>query len=245
MLGLLGLLWPLWMVGQTPDAAEVVRKSEENLRGLSNRATLSITIVRPTWTRQIKARTWAKGSEYSMIVIDAPARDRGTVFLKRKNEIWNYVPSIERNIKLPPSMMAQSWMGSDFKNDDLVQESSLVRDYTKKHLGFETISGKKCHKIEFTPLPDAPVVWGKLLAWISDGDWLQLRVEFYDEDGEKVSVLEGMDVRTLGNRTLPSRLRMTPLDKAGHYTEMKYDELEFGVALDTDYFTPQNMTRIR
>jgi outer membrane lipoprotein-sorting protein len=89
------------------------------------------------------------------------------------------------------------------------------------------------------------VVWGKLLAWISDGDWLQLKVEFYDEEGEKVSILEGHDVRKLGDRTLPSRLRMTPMDKKGHYTEMNYENLEFGVALDADYFTPQNMTRIR
>lgn len=230
---------------QAPDPEEIVKKSEENLRGSSNKASLEITIVRPTWSRTIEARTWALGSSYSMILIENPARDRGTVFLKREREIWNYVPSIERNIKLPPSMMAQSWMGSDFKNDDLVQESSLVRDYTKKHLGMETLAGKRCHKIEFTPKPDAAVVWGRLVAWISDGDWLQLKVAFYDEDDELVSTLEGFDIRKMGNRTLPSRLRMTPNDKPGHYTEMTYKSLEFGVALEPSYFTPQNMTRVQ
>ncbi|MDX5405204.1 MAG: outer membrane lipoprotein-sorting protein, partial [Bacteroidota bacterium] len=135
----------LWILGfmalgyafvpSQPDATEIVRRSEEKLRGESSKATIQIKIVRPSWSRTLEAKTWSKGTDYSMILITAPARDQGTVFLKRDKEIWNWVPNIERTVKLPPSMMMQSWMGSDFNNDVLIQESSVVKDYSHKLVG--------------------------------------------------------------------------------------------------------------
>jgi outer membrane lipoprotein-sorting protein len=112
------------------DAIEIVKKADEKMRGKTSQAEMTIKTTRPTWTREMTVKTWIKGNDYAMILIQAPARDKGTVFLKRKKEVWNWLPTVERSIKLPPSMMSQSWMGTDFTNDDLVKESSIVEDYT-------------------------------------------------------------------------------------------------------------------
>ena len=238
-----GLLMAFSVYGQL-TALEIVQKSEDNLRGKSNKSELEIKIVRPTWERTMEAKSWAKGTEMSMILILSPARDKGTVFLKRDKEIWNYVPTVERNIKLPPSMMMQSWMGTDFNNDDLVRESSMVNDYTHKLLGEETIRGMACYKIEFIPKPEAAVVWGKIICYITKDYFLQVQVEFYDEDDVLINILEGFDIKTMDGRQLPSRMRMTPQDKEGHYTEMIYHSIDFDIDIDDSYFTTQNMKRI-
>lgn len=227
------------------DVNEIVRKSEQNLRGESSHATMEIRIVRPTWDRTIVAESWSEGSDFSLILIKSPARDRGTVFLKREQEMWNYIPTINRQVKMPPSMMSQSWMGSDFNNDDLVRESSMITDYTHTLIGEETINGTPCYVIKSVPKEDAPVVWGELKAYISKDHYLQLKVEFYDEESELVQTMEGFDVGEFGGRTLPGRMRMTPADAEGEYTELVYQSLEFGVEFDENFFTVQNMKRVR
>ncbi|NVK28755.1 MAG: outer membrane lipoprotein-sorting protein [Flavobacteriia bacterium] len=227
------------------DVDEIIRRSEQNLRGESSHSVMSINIVRPTWERNITAESWSKGSDYSLILIKEPARDKGTVFLKREREMWNYVPTINRQVKMPPSMMSQSWMGSDFNNDDLVRESSMVTDYTHTLLGKETIRGVECYKIESIPNEDAPVVWGKLVSYITVEDYLQWKVEFHDEDDALVQTLEGFDKAEFGDRTLASRIRMTPRDSEGEYTELVYESLEFGVEFDDNFFSVQNMKRVR
>lgn len=224
---------------------EIIRRSENNLRGESSTGVISIHIVRPSWNRTISATSWSRGSEYSMILINEPAREQGTVFLKREQEIWSYVPTINRQVKMPPSMMAQSWMGSDFNNDDLVRESSLINDYTHELLRTETLRGKECYVIESTPKDDAPVVWGKLRIWITTDSDLQWKTEFYDERGTLVQQMEGFDVKTFDGRLLPSRLRMTPMDVEGEYTEMSYRSLDFGVEFEDNFFSVQNMKRVR
>lgn len=225
-------------------ATQIVQKSEDNIRGKSNQSELTINIVRPKWQRSLGVKSWAKGTEMSMILITEPARDKGTVFLKRDKEIWNYIPAVERNIKLPPSMMMQSWMGTDFNNDDLVRESSMTTDYTQKLLGEASVRNEPCYKIELTPKPEAAVVWGKIICMISKADFLQLQTDFYDEDGTLINRLEGFDVKTFDKRKLPARMRMTPMDKEGHYTEMTYKSIAFDVDISDDFFTTQNMKRI-
>lgn len=227
------------------SAMEIVRKAEEKLRGQSSKGEMSMTIVRPTWERTISMKTWSRGSEYSITLVVSPARDKGTVFLKRQKEIYNWVPSIERTVKLPPSMMMQSWMGSDFTNDDLVQESSLVSDYTHEITANETIRGHEVWEITLTPKPDAPVVWGKVVLHITKNNYLQLRTEFYDEDGDLVNVLEGFDIKNLGGRQLPGKMVMTPVNEAGHKTILEYQSLSFDVNIPDGFFTTQNMKRLR
>lgn len=240
------LLMPfVWSFSTQETALEIVKKSEDKLRGNSNQVEMEINIVRPTWKRTMVAKSWSKGTKNSLILITSPARDKGTVFLKRDKEIWNYVPTIERTIKLPPSMMMQSWMGTDFKNDDLVRESSMVNDYIHTLLGSEVVSNTDCHKVEFMPKPDAPVVWGKIIVWISKDEYLQMRAEFFDEENELIQVMEGFDVMEFDGRKLPSRLKMTPLEEEGHYTEMVYHSMKFNIDIDDSFFTTQNMKRVR
>ena len=142
-------------------------------------------------------------------------------------------------------MMMQSWMGSDFTNDDLVRESSIVTDYTHKIIGEETINGYESCKIELIPLPDAPVVWGKVLMWISKDEFYWLRSEFYDEDNILVNTETLSDIKKMDDRTMPTRMEMIPADEEGHKTIMIYDKIDFDVKIDESFFSQQNMKRIR
>ncbi len=233
------------LIGLGQNASEIIKKAEDKLRGDNSKGAMTMTIERPSWSREISMRTWSRGTENSMIFITAPARDEGTVFLKKDREIYNYLPNIERTVKMPPSMMMQSWMGSDFTNDDLVQESSLERDYTHTLDGSKTIDDRETWKIILTPKPNAPVVWGKIITYISKDEYLQLRSEFYDEDGELVNIMEGKEVKNLGGRLLPSKLIMTPVNEDGQRTIMTYQSLEFDVDIPEGFFTTQNMKRLR
>jgi outer membrane lipoprotein-sorting protein len=226
------------------SALEIVRKADELMRGESSESVITMTIQRPTWSRSVTMKGWSKGTDYSMILVQAPARDKGTVFLKRRNEIWNWVPGIARTVKMPPSMMSQSWMGSDFSNDDLVRESSIVNDYTHTLRGDSTIAGLPVHRIELIPKPDAPVVWGKVVTFITKTGTMQLLTRFYDEDGVLVTLMQASDIRTFDGRRLPARMEMVPLDKPGHKTILQYESIKFGVRLSDDFFSVQTMRRV-
>ena len=121
------------------DAREIIQRAEDKLRGASSFSEMKMTVVRPDWSREVTMKSWSIGRDFSLILITGPARDKGVAFLKREREIWNWQPTIDRTIKMPPSMMMQSWMGSDFTNDDLVRESSILRDYNHELVGTETI----------------------------------------------------------------------------------------------------------
>ncbi|MBT8229955.1 MAG: outer membrane lipoprotein-sorting protein [Bacteroidia bacterium] len=227
------------------NATEIIKAADEKRRGESAYAEMTISIVRPGWTRDMTLKSWAIGDEYSMILVTKPPRDKGTVFLKRDKEIWNWVPSIERNIKLPPSMMMQSWMGSDFTNDDLIKESSIVEDYTHAIVGDSIILDRECWKIELIPYPEAPVVWGKIYSWISKKDLLELRAEMYDEDGYLINEILFDDIRDLGGKMLPSVMEYIPVDKPGHKTVMSYHKIDFDMPIKESFFTTQNIKRLR
>ena len=227
------------------DGKEIVKKSRENFRGKTNQVELTMTIVRPKWTREMSVKSWEKGQDNSLILITGPARDKGTTFLKRNKEMWNWVPSIERTVKLPPSMMMQSWMGSDFTNDDLVKNASEVDDYTHEVLGEEEVEGRVCWKIQLNPKEEAAVVWGKILTWIDKEDYLQLRTEFYDEDEYLVNTMNATDIKVMGGRTIPTRMEMIPEDKPGNKTIMVYSNILFDQPIDDSFFSVQNMKRIR
>ena len=230
---------------QTEDATAIVRKADERMRGKTSIAEMSITTTRPKWTRSMEIKAWTKGTEWALILVKSPAKDKGTSFLKRKKEVWNWLPTLERTIKLPPSMMSQSWMGTDFTNDDLVKESSVVDDYTHKLLGSEKQGDRDCYKIELIPKPDAAVVWGKILVWIDKKDYLELRTEFYDENGALSQTMIGSDLKILGGKLLPAHIEMTPADKKGHKTEIVYKSLEFDKPLAESFFTTENMTKVQ
>lgn len=230
---------------QQLSAKEIVRKAEERMRGKSSYAELSMDIIRPEWKRSMSMKSWSKGSDHALVYVVSPAKDKGTVSLKIGNEMWNWLPSIERSIKVSPSMMMQSWMGSDFTNDDLIRQSSVVDDYDHVLLGEETLQGIACYKVELTPKPEAPVVWGKIITWITKDEFNQLKAEYYDEDDMLVNVMTGYDLKTIDGRLLPTRWEMVPAGEPGNKTVMTYKNIDFDINVDDSFFSKQNMSRVR
>jgi outer membrane lipoprotein-sorting protein len=243
LLGIIIIVSILQLQGQT--AYDIVKKSDDKMKGTSSYAVFSMKINRADWNREIKMKAWSKGDEQSLIVITAPNREKGTAFLKIGNEMWNWQPTIERVIKMPPSMMMQSWMGSDFTNDDLAKQSSIVTDYIHKLAGEETIEGRICNVIELIPKDDAAVVWGKVKMWISKKELLQLKVEFYDEDDYLINTMYGKGIKKMGGRIIPSILKIVPKEEPQNSTVIEYLDLEFGVTFKKNFFSIRNMKRIR
>ena len=227
-----------------PGATEIVREMDEHLRGNTQYAEMTMTVARPDWTRQVSLKSWMKGSQYTLILITAPARDEGTVYLKRGNEVWNWLPSVERVIKIPPSMMSQSWMGSDFTNDDLVKESSIVQDYSHELLGTEEEGGYECWKVDLTPKPDAAVVWGRVILWIAKALPIELRAEYYDEGGDLVNVMTLSDIQAMDGRKIPTILTMEPAEEEGHQTRLTMEQVDFNLEIPDEFFSQQNMRRV-
>jgi outer membrane lipoprotein-sorting protein len=226
-------------------AEEIIRKADQLMQGSSSKGEFKMEIVRPKWTREISLKSWSKGTEYSLMLITAPARDAGTGFLKREKELWNWQPSIDRVIKMPPSMMMQSWMGSDFTNDDLVKESSIVKDYEHRLAGDTTIGEYDAWKLELIPTEDAAVVWGKIVAYIEKDSFFQLLFKYYDEDGYLINTMALSDIKQIGNRTIPTRLEMIPAENPDQKTVLTYLDMEFDINLDDTFFSIQNLKQLR
>jgi len=229
-----------------PGATEIVKKADEKMRGeKSSESTMTMQIIRPSWTRSVSFKTWTLGTDYSLVLITAPAKEKGQAFLKRRNEMWNWNPQINRIIKLPPSMLAQGWMGSDFTNDDMLNQSSIVVDYTHAISGSESISGRDCYRISLIPKEDAPVVWGRVVLWISKSDYLQLKAEYYDEDDLLIKTETASDIKNLGGRMIPARFELVPAERKGNITVVTVDAVKFNVPITESYFSQQNMQKIR
>ncbi len=228
------------------DATQIVQKSQDLVNGKSSKGNMKMTIVRSDWTREVTMKSWSLGGDYYMVYILSPARDKGQVFMKRNTDMWNWMPAINRMIKIPPSMMSQSWMGSDFTNNDLMKLNSYVVDYNHKILGDETIGGYDCYKIELLPKENAAVVWGKIILWVAKTEYYQMQFEFFDEDMKMVNKEICSDVIQMGDRKLPSKLVMTPLDKEGQKTIIEMIDVQFNVSdINESFFSQQNMKRVR
>lgn len=223
------------------DARSIVQKADEKMRGNTSQVEMTIRTVRPTWSREMDIKAWIKGTDYSMILIRSPAKDKGVVFLKRKKEVWNWMPALERTIKLPPSMMSQSWMGTDFTNDDLVKESSVVNDYDHSIIGDTTIDNHNCYIIQMIPKPEAAVVWSKVIVWIDKKDYLELHTLFYDEDGRLINTMNAYDIKLMGGRLIPTHFEMIPADKKNQKTEMIYKNIQFNEPIEDNFFITEKM----
>lgn len=228
------------------DANEILKKSEEKIKGIkSSYQEMMIKIVRPKWSKEMIMKGWSMGEDYFASVVLSPAKEKGIVFLKRENEVWNYIPSIERTIKLPPSMMMQNWMGTDFTNDDLVQRSSITDDYTNIIIGNEIIDGLDCWIIELIPNEDAAVVWGKLVMWIDKRDYMQLKTQFFDEYDEMVSIMTGKAIKNFDGKKLPAIIEFVPLDKEGNKTIVERIVWKFDIDINERFFLPNYMKNLR
>ncbi len=226
-------------------AKEIVKHAHDKANGETSQGTMKMTIVRPGWSREVAMKSWSKGSEYYLIYITEPVKDKGQVFMKRQQDMWNWMPSINRMIKLPPSMMGQSWMGSDFTNDDLVRMNSIIDDFTHELVGSEVIDSYDCHIVELIPKPDAAVVWGKIRLWISKEEYYELRGEYYDEDMALVNTMTSSNIKRMGDRMLPSKMVMEPVDKPGNQTILETTDIIYDKPIDESFFSQQNMKNVR
>ena len=225
------------------NADQIVRRAEDLLRGKTSKGTFIMRVITPDYTREMRMDSWWVGTEKALIVIRSPKREAGNKTLKIKNEIWSYLRNTETTIKIPPSMMLQSWNGSDFTNDDLVRESSVADDYTHKIVSTEVLQDEKSWKIEATPKPDAPVVWGKLYYWVRQADNLPARVEYYDEKGKLMRTMVFSDYKVMGGRMLPSTWTMINNTKPGHKTEFEILNISFNIKISDRVFSYQELER--
>lgn len=226
------------------DATAIVRKADEKMRGQSSEATITIKTIRPSWQREMTIKTWMKGNDLATILILSPAKDKGVVFLKRKKEVWNWLPTLEKTIKLPPSMMSQSWMGTDFTNDDLVKESSIIHDYDHRLSGDTILAGISCFVVTLIPKPEASVVWGKVILYIDKKDYLQLQAKFFDEDGQLINSMTGHDFSVMDGRYIPTRFEMVPADKPSQKTVLIYKEIKFNTAIEDNFFSKDKISEL-
>lgn len=239
------ILRPADLPAQTgePSGREIVERVERLLWASTMQGEFEMSVVTPRWRRTMSLRVWMERPTRSFVRILAPAKEAGIGSLRIGAEMWNYLPNVERTIKIPPSMMLQPWMGSDFTNDDLVKASNAVNDYTHKVLRVESVDGTRAYVIEAVPKPEAAVVWGRILYWVRAADSVPLKEEFYGERGELVRVLTFSDVRPIGGRTVPTRWEMRPLAKPGNSTVILLKSARYDQPIDPEVFTQRYLQK--
>ena len=227
---------PAFQPVKAQDPAELVKAAVDYYRGKASIATVDMIIHRPRWTRTMTIKAWTKGQKDSLFTVLAPPKDKGNGTLKRGREMWTFNPKVNRVIKLPPSMMSQAWMGSDFSNNDLAKSDSILEDYTHELIGTETHEGKKVFVIKSLPKSDAPVVWGMQKIKVRE-DFIILAEEYYDEDMKLVKAMTGYEIQMFGGKLFPKQWTMQKADKKGEYTLLDYKALEFKEDLSNRLFT--------
>ena len=222
--------------GQT-DPNDIIRRIDSLLRGDSSRAVATMEVVTEHWERRMTMEMWSLGTEYTLVRLRAPAREAGTATLMAGDDIWNYLPKVDRSIKIPSSMMGGSWMGSHFTNGDLVQESQMV-DLYDVEVAFEgDRDGLSVWELRLTPKPEAAVVWGHLEFLVRQDDYLPIWAKYYDEDGELSRTMEYSEFSEFGGRIIPKMMNMQPADKPGERTTIRYEEMEFDIDIDPSFFS--------
>ena len=222
--------------GETRDAAAIIEASFNHYRGKASESTVEMVIHRPSWERTMRMDAWTKGTSKSLIRITAPPKDEGNGTLKKGHEMWTYNPKVNRVIKLPPALMSQSWLGSDFSNNDLAKSDSILNDYTHTLIGTETHEGHTVYVIKSMPKPEAPVVWGMQRLKIRDDDILLFQ-EFFDEEQVSVKQMTAREIQMMGGRLFPKIWKMHETGKEDQYTMLRYLSLAFLDDLPERLFT--------
>lgn len=227
----------------TPTPREILDRVDDLFRGNSSHGKMTMRVVTAQYTRELSLEQWSLGKDRFLIRILAPLKEKGTATLKAAENIWNYLPKVERVIKVPPSMMAGTWMGSHFTNDDLVKQSRMADDYTARQSFEGERDGEKILELELLPRPDAAVVWGKIVVTVRSADLLPLRMQNFDEDLALARTVVFSDYRVFGKRNLPARMRVVPEGKTGESTEIVYLMLEFDPKLADDFFSLRTLQK--
>lgn len=226
------------------DAAQLIKNAIDYWRGTSSYAVMDMNIHRPDWRRSMTIRVWTRGENESLVRVAAPPKDAGNATLLVNDDMWTFNPKINRVVKIPSSMMNQSWMGSDFTNNDLAKADDIIDHYTHKLLSTEAHDGHKVYVIESTPKETAPVVWGREIVKVRD-DWLILEHAFYDQSNVLVKRLIAQEIKTMGGKRVVARERMQRLDKPGEWTEVATREIDFGINIPQSTFTLANLRNPR
>ena len=244
LLAIMLLAIPVFAATEERDAKAIVRDAIDHWRGLSSYTEITMVIHRPDWERSMTMRAWTKGQDKSLVRVVEPKKDRGNGTLMDKKNMWSFSPRINRVIKIPSSMMGQSWMGSDFSNKDIARADDIVDEYEHKILSADVIDGITIYEIESIPYEDAAVVWGREVLRIRE-DHVVLEQSFFDQDGEIVKSLVTMEVAEMGGRTIAKRQRMNKVEKPDEWTEISVNVVDYDVELRDSLFTLSNLRNPR
>lgn len=225
------------------DLRDIIRRVEKQYWSSSSHGLMRLEVVTENWRRTLEMEAWSLGKDDFLVRILQPAKDRGVATLKSGNDIWNYLPKVDRVIKIPSSLMGEGWMGSHLTNDDLVKENRVEEDYDFSLLEKSEEGSRTLLVIEALPKPEAAVVWGKIVYTIDAASLLPVKVDYYDEEGQKAREMRFEDLKLLGGKRLPSRVVVQPTDKPGESTVMSYLELAFDVPLTADFFSLKNLRK--
>ena len=235
-------LVPVLATGNEQEAVAIAKKVDELYRSKTSYAELTMEITTPHWARTLEMKAWSRGMDQTLIRILAPRKERGVGTLRLDTEMWNFLPRTGKVIKIPPSMMMSAWMGSDFTNDDLVKEFTLLKHYTFSLIAPpDAKTGLKY--LEARPKPDVPVVWDRIVIVVRADDLIPVKQQYYDEKGNLMREMTFSDITRFGDRNVPAVMTLIPANKEGHRTVIRYTELELDVKLKDDVFSLQNLRR--
>ncbi len=226
------------------DATTIVRDAVNHWRGISSESVMTMVIHRPDWERSMTMRAWTKGEDLSLVRVLEPKKDRGNGTLTDDDNMWTFSPKVNRVIKIPSSMMGQSWMGSDFSNKDVARTDDIIDQYDHSVLSVEEVEGLTIYEIESIPHEDAPVVWGREVLRIRDDHVVETH-SFYDQDGELVKKLVSLEIGEMGGRVIALRQRMGKVDAPDEWTEIRMDAIDYEVDLKDSLFTLSNLRNPR
>ncbi|MGC9367175.1 MAG: outer membrane lipoprotein-sorting protein [bacterium] len=222
------------------DIDQVIEKIDQLYRSNTSRGEVEMEIITPHWQRTLRMDMWTYKMEKTFIRITSPAREEGFATLRIDDEMWNYLPQTDQVMKIPPSMMMGSWMGSDFTNDDIVRESSLFEDYDYQFTEVENPQPENLY-IKLIPHEDAPVVWSEIIMAVRESDYLPVWEKFYGENHELARTMCFRDIETVGGKTIPTEMELIPENEEGQKTVVRYLHIEFNVDIDEDIFSLRNL----
>ena len=238
---LLTLSWPS---AAQPDAKQIIEKAMDMWRGRTSYGEMTMVIHRPDWERSMSMQSWSEGADDTLVRVTAPAKDAGNATLVKDTNMWSYTPKINRVIKVPSSMMSQSWMGSDLSNKDISKSTDIIDQYDHRLIETRQEDGHTIYEIESIPHEESAVVWGKEILVIRD-DYVMLEQQFWDQDGLLVKTFKTLEVKEMDDRPVATIMRMQEVDKPDQWTEMRVQQSQFDIELPPSLFTLSNLRNPR
>ena len=238
------VMLPLVSGAENPDASQIVRDAVNHWRGVASYSEMTMVIHRPDWERAMSMQAWTKGDDKSLVRVIEPKKDRGNGTLTDGNSMWTFSPKVNRVIKIPSSLMGQSWMGSDFSNKDVAKADDIIDQYDHSLLSVSEEDELTIYEIQSVPHEEAAVVWGREVLRIRE-DHVVLNHSFYDQDGELVKSLESLEIGEMGGRTVAMRQRMGEVDAPDEWTEIRIDAVDYDVDIRDNLFTLSNLRNPR